>query len=86
MSNHNDGQDRESYTDTQDRDSYTVDPALKALRCDTEGCVEPVTHIDSKGFIYCTDHGQTRRHYQRCRKLRPHELNRLRRGEQVKRY
>lgn len=58
-----------------------------SLTCEMDdACTEPVTHIDNKGFIYCTDHGVDRRWWVPCRKLRPHELNRLRRGEQVRRY
>jgi hypothetical protein len=49
-------------------------------------CKEPVTHIDNSGFIYCTAHGIARRDWKPCRKLRPHELNRIRRGQQVTRY
>lgn len=57
------------------------------LICDmTEGCIEAVTMIDEKGYVYCTDHGLERRWWRRCRKLRPHELNRLRRGEQLTHY
>jgi hypothetical protein len=55
--------------------------------CDmTEDCTEPVTHLDDKGFVYCTYHGILRRGWRPCRKLRKHELNRLARGEQIKRY
>lgn len=56
-------------------------------RCDmrTE-CTSPVTHIDESGFIYCTTHGQARQAWKRCRKMRPHELNRIKRGEPVARY
>lgn len=57
------------------------------LHCDmTADCPEPVTHIDSDGFAYCTDHGLERRWYQPRRKLRPHELRKLQRGEQLARY
>lgn len=57
------------------------------LTCDmTEGCTEPVTHIDNKGFAYCTDHGITRRDWCPCRKLRPWELRKLQRGEALARY
>lgn len=58
-----------------------------ALRCDMErGCAAPVTHLDHKGYVYCTPHGEDRRWHMPCRKLRPHELNRLNRGEPVTRY
>lgn len=55
--------------------------------CDmVEDCVEPVTYIDDKGFVYCTPHGLDRQTYRRCRKLRLHELRRISRGEQVAHY
>lgn len=57
------------------------------LRCDMEeGCTAPVTHIDQKGYAYCTKHGLERRDYRPCRKLRPWELHRLLRGEPLTRY
>lgn len=49
-------------------------------------CADPVTHLDQNGFVYCTGHGIQQRAYRPCRKLRPHELSRLKRGEQVTRY
>jgi hypothetical protein len=56
-------------------------------RCDmVTGCEKPVTHLDTAGFVYCTTHGEQRRCYEPCRKLRPHELRRLERGEQITRY
>lgn len=59
----------------------------KQVRCDmTNDCEAPVTHIDNKGFVYCTDHGISRRYYHPCRKLRPHELKKLQRGEPIARY
>lgn len=61
---------------------------MTSLHCDmTEDCPDPVTMIDDHGFIYCTDHGMDRRIWRyACRKLRPHELRRLERGEQVAHY
>jgi len=57
------------------------------LTCDMEdGCKEPITHIDEKGWIYCADHGRDRQSYQRCRKLRPSELKQLQRGEPLAKY
>lgn len=65
----------------------SFDPTTKTPRCDMEkGCPEPVTHLDQKGYVYCTEHGLDRRRSQPCRKLRTFELNRLARGEQVNRY
>jgi len=58
-----------------------------SLSCDMEAtCTEPVTHIDNKGFAYCTSHGVARRDWVPCRKLRPWELRRLQRGEPLARY
>ena len=51
-----------------------------------DGCKEAVTHIDNRGFVYCTSHGLVRRYTVPCRKLRPHELKRLHRNEPVKSY
>lgn len=51
-------------------------------------CWERATMIDDKGFIYCECHGLDRRAAggRRCRKLRPHEIRRIERGELVKSY
>jgi hypothetical protein len=49
-------------------------------------CLEPVAMIDDKGYAYCTDHGLDRRYWRPCRKLRPHELRRLERGEALTHY
>lgn len=55
--------------------------------CDMrKGCAAPVAMLDQKGYVYCAVHGAARQTSQPCRKLRPHELNRLRRGETVERY
>lgn len=57
------------------------------LRCEMKAdCAEPVTHIDNAGFIYCTTHGVRRRAWKPCRKLRPHEVNRLKAGGILTRY
>lgn len=56
------------------------------LKCAMTACTKDVTHIDDHGFIYCTGHGEARKAYRKCRKLRPYELNRLKRGEQLTRY
>jgi hypothetical protein len=49
-------------------------------------CHQPPSMIDDKGHIYCAEHGIERRDWRPCRKLRPHELRRIARGEQVTRY
>lgn len=57
------------------------------LHCDMKtDCTKPITMIDDSGFIYCADHGLSRRGWKLCRKLRPFELNRLKRGERVQHY
>jgi hypothetical protein len=54
------------------------------LQCDmTTDCANPVTHVDEKGFIYCCDHGVTRKNYCRCRKLLSNELRTLRNGKPI---
>jgi len=60
----------------------------RVLKCDmSKTCEEPVTHIDEKGFVYCTKHGVQRRGSgHRCRKLRPNELGQLKRGEPLAQY
>lgn len=59
----------------------------KKLRCEmVAGCADAVSYIDAKGYIYCNQHGQQRQAYQRCRKLRPAELNKLKAGGLVSRY
>lgn len=52
----------------------------------TTGCTEPVTMIDNGGFVYCTCHGLARRSWKPCRKLRPHELRKIARGETITKY
>lgn len=59
----------------------------KPLVCDMiVACPNPVTHIGDKGYVYCTGHAPDRKGWERVRKLRPHELNRLKRGEPLKKY
>ncbi len=58
-----------------------------ALRCEmSKTCTESVAYLDERGYIYCTRHGVDRQSYMRCRKLRPHELRKLGRGEVLTRY
>lgn len=60
---------------------------MSSLRCDMKAtCDQPVTHIDQDGYAYCTHHGEQRAMYQPCRKLRPHELARLERGQTLTTY
>lgn len=67
--------------------SFHFKGAVPQCDMDHEHCEEEPTMIEDKGYIYCANHGLERRAYgHRVRKLRPHELNRIRRGEQVKSY
>ena len=51
-------------------------------------CQNEVTHIGSKGYIYCSECAVRRRHsgYERTRKMRVWELNLVRNGKQVPSY
>jgi len=58
---------------------------MNTLKCDMEkDCKETITHIDNKGFIYCQKHGEQRKVYCRCRKLKPSELKKLQSGMPIK--
>lgn len=64
-----------------------VEVTWEWLTCEMEvGCREPVARIDQKGFVYCEPHGQERKIWQPCRKLRAWELKRLKRGKALTRY
>jgi hypothetical protein len=58
------------------------------IQCDYEqACTDGAMYISSKGFAYCANHAPARNDpYVRCRKLRPHEMRRLERGETLARY
>lgn len=50
-------------------------------------CLSEATHLDQKGFIYCERCGRWRkRSGYRVRKMRPHELRRIERGELIASY
>lgn len=49
----------------------------------TDDCKAPVTHIDNKGYIYCTQHGIDRRDVRPCRKLLKREIAALERGNAI---
>lgn len=51
-------------------------------------CTESVTHIGSKGYIYCATHGTERRAYgtERTRKMRPWELRWITEGRALPSY
>jgi hypothetical protein len=66
-------------------------PAAGGLRCDAfertadgaQRCTAPVTHVDRKGYAYCTPHGLERRATLPCRKLLARERAQLERGELI---
>ncbi len=67
--------------------STTAQSPTVTLTCDMrKDCTAPVTHLDTAGFAYCTDHGLQRRQSEPCRKLRDWELRKLQRGETLARY
>lgn len=55
------------------------------LTCDMEkDCKKPVSHIDNKGYTYCSDHAATRKSGGvSCRKLKPTEIKKLEDGETI---
>ena len=56
-----------------------------ALSCDMEkGCKKPVTHIDNKGYTYCTEHGARRKSTVPTRKLKPAEIKKLESGQTIR--
>ncbi len=53
-------------------------------RGDGNVCLHPVTHIDHKGYVYCTGCGLLRRQSGTpCRKLLMREIHQLQRGEPI---
>jgi hypothetical protein len=57
------------------------------LKCDMQKeCNKLITHIDRKGYIYCTPHADRRKTggMSGVRLLRPSELRRLAAGETIK--
>lgn len=61
----------------------------RELHCDMEkDCTAPVTHIGSKGYVYCAAHAVERRDsgYERCRKITPSEMKTLQAGQPIARY
>jgi hypothetical protein len=59
----------------------------KVLTCDGTcwgACSGPVTHIDEKGYAYCTTHGEHRRGSGiRCRRMLAWEVRRLVTGQTI---
>ncbi len=56
--------------------------SAKTLACDMKNdCKDHVTHIDNKGFVYCSSHGAQRRmNGTPCRKMSRAEIKRLEEG------
>jgi hypothetical protein len=63
---------------------------MTVIECDGKwtGCLGAASMIGDKGYAYCAPCGVNRREsgYERVRKLRPHELAKLLRGEPLARY
>ncbi|GGG86892.1 hypothetical protein [Edaphobacter dinghuensis] len=62
---------------------------MKSLSCEMrDDCLNAVTHIGNKGYIYCSVHALERRQsgYERTRRLRVWELKLLRNGDAVPSY
>lgn len=58
---------------------------MKTLKCDgIKDCKNPISHIDSRGFIYCEKHGYFRSQYEKCRKLKQNELKLLELDKPIK--
>lgn len=49
-------------------------------------CESEVTHIDSKGFVYCEYCGKVRKLYSQARRLQPRELKLLWEGKPLEKY
>jgi hypothetical protein len=49
-------------------------------------CPNPVTHIGSKGYVYCTLHAPERKGWEGTRKMRKWEIELLKNGQAVPSY
>lgn len=60
---------------------------MNAIKCDGKSdCPDGATYIDSRGWAYCARHAPGSGGGILCRKLRPHEVRRLERGEALAHY
>ena len=60
---------------------------MKILKClMTDDCNKAVTHIDDKGYPYCTEHGERRKNVRPCRRLTKEEIKALTNGQTIKGY
>lgn len=58
-----------------------------ALICEMKkDCVNPVTHIGERGFVYCAEHAPLRQGWERVRRVVPWELKLLLAGEPIPSY
>lgn len=60
----------------------------KRIQCEMRAdCPDPATHIEEKGFVYCSGHAiQRRSDGHRCRKMRPWELRLVETGKPLPSY
>ena len=59
----------------------------KKLHCDMKNtCRNKITHLGEKGYIYCSAHAGPRQVQERCRLLRPFELEILKEGRALPSY
>jgi hypothetical protein len=60
-----------------------VEPSV-TLKCGMKhGCIEPVTHIDNKGFLYCVSCAAIRHNTHPVRAMRKWEIARLENGKTI---
>lgn len=60
---------------------------MSQVKCDmVKDCAKPVSHIDSKGYVYCDTHGLQRKIYAKCRKLKAKELETLKQNKPIAKY
>ncbi len=66
------------------RGTLAAAPPPTRLKCDMRAdCTNPVTHIGSKGWVYCAPCAADRQYQERCRRMRKWEIERLERGDQI---
>jgi hypothetical protein len=68
--------------------SAGMDPSVTSIRCDgKKDCANPVTHVGSKGYVYCESCAPARNdRYQRSRRMRNWELKVIACGERLESY
>lgn len=72
--------------------AYVVIENVVTVKCDGsgghwgEGSPGGITHLDQKGYVYCSGHGARRKQHRACRKLRPWELKRILAGKLLAHY